>query len=79
MQDGSNLPEGKPQVSSILHLNADQSGGATGPNIPILRKYATVLPHASHDHNGKTSWALFAFHFTRKTNSATQAKRSLST
>jgi len=37
-----------------------------------------VLPHASNDRNGTTTWALVAFHFDRKTNSATQAKPSLS-
>jgi len=37
-----------------------------------------VLPPASNDHNGETIWALVAFHFNRKTNSATQAKPSLS-
>jgi len=26
-----------------------------------------VLPHASKDHNDTTTWALFAFHFNRKT------------
>ena len=30
MQDGSNLPKGEPQVSSILHVNTDQSGGLPG-------------------------------------------------
>jgi len=38
-----------------------------------------VLPHASSDHNGTTTWALVASHFNRKPNSATQAKPSLST
>jgi len=38
-----------------------------------------VLPHASHDRNDMTTWALVAFHFSRKTNNATQAKPSLST
>jgi len=37
-----------------------------------------VLPHASTDNNSATTWALVAFHFNRKTNSATQAKPSLS-
>jgi len=37
-----------------------------------------VLPHASKDHNDMTTWALIAFQFNRKTNSATQAKPSLS-
>jgi len=37
-----------------------------------------VLPHASKDHNDTTTWALVAFHLDRKTNSATQAKPSLS-
>jgi len=37
-----------------------------------------VLAHASNDHNDTTTWALVAFHFNRKTNSATQAKPSLS-
>jgi len=37
-----------------------------------------VLPHASKDHNDTTTWARVAFHFNRKTNSATQAKPSLS-
>jgi len=36
-----------------------------------------VLPHASKDHIGATTWALVAFHFNRKTNSATQAKPAL--
>jgi len=31
IQDRSNLPKGKPQMSSILHLNTDQSGGLPGP------------------------------------------------
>jgi len=31
IQDGRNLPKGKPKVSSILHLNTDQSGGLPGP------------------------------------------------
>ena len=37
-----------------------------------------VLPHASKDHNGTNTWAFVAIHFNRKTNSATQAKLSLS-
>jgi len=37
-----------------------------------------VLPHASNDHNGATTWALVAFHFDKETNSATQANTSLS-
>jgi len=37
-----------------------------------------VLPHSSKNHNGATTWALFAFHSHRKTNRATQAKPSLS-
>jgi len=37
-----------------------------------------VLPHASKDRNAMTTWALVAFHSNRKTNSATQAKPSLS-
>jgi len=37
-----------------------------------------VVPHSSNDHNGATTWALAAFHFNKKTNSATQAKPSLS-
>jgi len=37
-----------------------------------------VLPHASKDRNDMTTWALVAFHFSRKTNNATQAKLSLS-
>jgi len=31
MQDVRNLPMGEPQVSFILHLNTDQSGGLPGP------------------------------------------------
>jgi len=31
IQDGSNLPKREPQVSSILHMNTDQSGGLPGP------------------------------------------------
>jgi len=41
MQDGSNLPKGKPQVSSILYLNTDQSGWLPGPISQILRRHAT--------------------------------------
>jgi len=37
-----------------------------------------VLPHASNDHNGATTWALVAFHFDEETNSATQAQPSSS-
>jgi len=37
-----------------------------------------VLPHASKDREDMTTWALVAFHFSRKTNNATQAKPSLS-
>jgi len=37
-----------------------------------------VFPHASKDHNDTTTRALVAFHFNRKTSSATQAKRLLS-
>jgi len=37
-----------------------------------------VLPHASKDRKDMTTWALVAFHFNRTTNSATQAKPSLS-
>jgi len=31
IQDGSNLAKGEPQVSSILDMNTDQSGGLPGP------------------------------------------------
>jgi len=37
-----------------------------------------VLPRPSKDRNDMTTWALVAFHFSRKTNNATRAKPSLS-
>jgi len=40
IQDGSNLPQGKPQISSILYLATDQSGGPPGPFSGVLRRYA---------------------------------------
>jgi len=30
IEDGRNIPKGEPQVSSILHLNTDLSGGLPG-------------------------------------------------
>jgi len=40
MQDGSNLPNGEPQISSILHVNTDQSGGLPGS---ISKYYGDML------------------------------------
>jgi len=37
-----------------------------------------VLRHASKDRHDMTTWALVAFHCSRKTKNATQAKPSLS-
>jgi len=37
-----------------------------------------VLPPASNDHDGATTWAPVAFHCDKETNSATQANPSLS-
>jgi len=37
-----------------------------------------LLPPASKDHHGATTWALVAFHFEKETHSVTQANPSLS-
>jgi len=37
-----------------------------------------VLPHASNDHNGATTWALVDFHINKEANSATHANPSMS-
>ena len=42
IQDGWNLSKGEPQVSSILHMNTEPVRGATGPNVPISRRFVAI-------------------------------------
>jgi len=81
------MPPVHDQTTTVEHLMY-QSTGATliAPRWETAPWYIDakaacashdLLPHASNDHNSATTGALVAFHFERKTSSATQANPSL--